>query len=173
MLCLFIPLFTQSLATTDLFTFSIVLSFPECHMVVPDTSFANIVSQSVASEIQLNNCLFYDDSLWYCIWNTVAKSKVIQDFFYVIFSKFYSFAFCQEVSDHFELIFAMGANINCENSTFKKLKSWHSVPSLHGEKMGKQWKQSQTLFSWAPKSLQMVTATIKLKDACIYTPQLW
>ena len=59
----------------------------------------------------------------------------------------------------------MGANINCENSTFKKLKSWHSVPSLHGEKMGKQWKQSQTLFSWAPKSLQMVTATMKLKDA--------
>ena len=24
----------------------------------------------------------------------------------------------------------------------------------------------QTLFSWAPKSLQMVTAAIKLKDAC-------
>ena len=29
--------------------------------------------------------------------------------------------------------------------------------------MGKQW---QTLFSWAPKSLQMVTAAMKLKDAC-------
>ena len=29
--------------------------------------------------------------------------------------------------------------------------------------MGKQWKQWQTLFSWAPKSLQMVTAAIKLK----------
>ena len=27
------------------------------------------------------------------------------------------------------------------------------------------WKQSQTLFFWAPKSLQMVTATMKLKDA--------
>ena len=38
MLCLFIPLFIQSLATADLFTFSIVLAFPECHMVVPDTS---------------------------------------------------------------------------------------------------------------------------------------
>ena len=24
----------------------------------------------------------------------------------------------------------------------------------------------QALFSWAPKSLQMVTATMKLKDAC-------
>ena len=30
--------------------------------------------------------------------------------------------------------------------------------------MGKQWKQWQTLFSWAPKSLQMVTAAMKLKD---------
>ena len=29
--------------------------------------------------------------------------------------------------------------------------------------MGKQWKQWQTLFSWAPKSLQMVTIAMKLK----------
>ena len=29
----------------------------------------------------------------------------------------------------------------------------------------KQWKQCQTLFFWAPKSLQMVTAAMKLKDA--------
>ena len=27
--------------------------------------------------------------------------------------------------------------------------------------MGKQWKQWQTLFFWAPKSLQMVTAAMK------------
>ena len=32
--------------------------------------------------------------------------------------------------------------------------------------MGKQWKQWLTLFSWALKSLQMVTAAMKLKDAC-------
>ena len=32
--------------------------------------------------------------------------------------------------------------------------------------MGKQWKQCQILFFWAPKSLQMVTAAMKLKDAC-------
>ena len=31
--------------------------------------------------------------------------------------------------------------------------------------MGKQWKQWKTLFSWAPKSLWMVTAATKLKDA--------
>ena len=29
--------------------------------------------------------------------------------------------------------------------------------------MGKQWKQCQTLFFWAPKSLQMVIATMKLR----------
>ena len=30
---------------------------------------------------------------------------------------------------------------------------------------GEQWKQWLTLFFWAPKSLQMVTAAMKLKDA--------
>ena len=33
-------------------------------------------------------------------------------------------------------------------------------------KIGEQWKQWQTLFFGAPKSLQMVTAAMKLKDAC-------
>ena len=32
--------------------------------------------------------------------------------------------------------------------------------------MGKQWKQWETLFFWAPKSLRMVIAAMKLKDAC-------
>ena len=36
--------------------------------------------------------------------------------------------------------------------------------------MRKQW---QTLFSWAPQSLQMVTATMKLKDACSLEEKLW
>ena len=30
--------------------------------------------------------------------------------------------------------------------------------------MGKQWKQLETLFSWAPKPLWVVTAALKLKD---------
>ena len=34
--------------------------------------------------------------------------------------------------------------------------------------MRKQWKQCQTLSSWAPKSLQMVTAAMKLKGACLH-----
>ena len=32
--------------------------------------------------------------------------------------------------------------------------------------IGKKWKQWQILYSWASKSLQMVTAVMKLKDAC-------
>ena len=39
--------------------------------------------------------------------------------------------------------------------------------------MGKQWKQWQIFFSWAPKSLQMVTAAMKLKDACSLEEKLW
>ena len=38
----------------------------------------------------------------------------------------------------------------------QKRRSWHLVPSLHGKEMGKQWKQCQTLFLGAPKSLHMV-----------------
>ena len=45
----------------------------------------------------------------------------------------------------------------------QKQRSWHRVPSLHGKQMEKQWKQWQTVFSWAPKSLQMVTAAMKLR----------
>ena len=48
----------------------------------------------------------------------------------------------------------------------KKTRTWHLIPSLYGKQMGKQQKQWQTLFSWAPKSLQIVTAAMKLKDAC-------
>ena len=32
--------------------------------------------------------------------------------------------------------------------------------------MGKEWKQWQALFGGAPKSLQLVTAAMKLKDTC-------
>ena len=48
----------------------------------------------------------------------------------------------------------------------QKTKIMHQFSSLHGKQMGKPWKQRQTLFSWAPKSLQMVTAVMKLKDSC-------
>ena len=47
----------------------------------------------------------------------------------------------------------------------QKTKIMASGPITSWEKMGKQWKQCQTLFLGAPKSLQMVTAARKLKDA--------
>ena len=46
----------------------------------------------------------------------------------------------------------------------QKTKIMASGPITSWE-MGKQWKQCQTLFFGAPKSLQMVTAAMKLKDA--------
>ena len=47
----------------------------------------------------------------------------------------------------------------------QKKKIMASDPITSWEIDGKQWKQCQTLFFWAPKSLQMVTAAMKLKDA--------
>ena len=37
----------------------------------------------------------------------------------------------------------------------------------------KQWIWWEILFSWAPKSLQMETAAMKLKDACSLEEKLW
>ena len=53
-------------------------------------------------------------------------------------------------------------------STFKKWRSWHLVPSLHTNKKRERWKQWQILFSWAPKSLQSMTAVTTLNDACAW-----
>ena len=46
----------------------------------------------------------------------------------------------------------------------QKTKIMASSPVTSWQIEGKQWKQSLTLFFWAPKSLQMVTAAMKLKD---------
>ena len=48
----------------------------------------------------------------------------------------------------------------------QKTKIMASSPITSWQIDGEQWKQCQTLFFWAPKSLQMVTAAMKLKDAC-------
>ena len=47
----------------------------------------------------------------------------------------------------------------------QKTKIMASGPITSWEIDGKQWKQCQTLFWGAPKSLQMVIAVMKLKDA--------
>ena len=58
--------------------------------------------------------------------------------------------------------------------TIQKTKIMASGPitswQIDGEK---QWKQWETLFSWAPKSLQMVTAAMKFKEACSLEEKLW
>ena len=50
--------------------------------------------------------------------------------------------------------------------TIQKTKIMASSPITSWQIDGEQWKQSQTLFSWAPKSMQMMTAAMKLKDVC-------
>ena len=47
----------------------------------------------------------------------------------------------------------------------QKTKIMVSGPITSWQIDGKQWKQWLTLFFWAPKSLQMVIAAMKLKDA--------
>ena len=49
--------------------------------------------------------------------------------------------------------------------TIQKTKIMASGPITSWQIDGEQWKQCQTLFLWAPKSLKMVIAAMKLKDA--------
>ena len=46
----------------------------------------------------------------------------------------------------------------------QKTKIMASGPITSWQIFGKQWKQWQTLFYWAPKSLQIMTVAKKLKD---------
>ena len=54
----------------------------------------------------------------------------------------------------------------------QKTKIMASGPITSWQIDGKQWKQWQSLFLGAPKSLQMLTAAIKLKDACFLEGKL-
>ena len=55
----------------------------------------------------------------------------------------------------------------------QKTKIMASGPVTSWQIDEKKWKQWQILFSWAPKSLQMVTAAMKLKEACSLEEKLW
>ena len=57
-----------------------------------------------------------------------------------------------------------GEKVGLKHS-IQRTKIIASGPITSWQIMGRQWKQWLTLFSWAPKSLQMVTAAMKLKDA--------
>ena len=55
----------------------------------------------------------------------------------------------------------------------QKTKIMASRPITSWQIDGESWKQWQTLFWGAPKSLQMVTAAMKLKDAYSLEEKLW
>ena len=54
----------------------------------------------------------------------------------------------------------------------QKTKIMASGPITSWEIDGETWKQCQTLFLGAPKSLQMVNAAMKLKDTCYMEDKL-
>ena len=61
----------------------------------------------------------------------------------------------------------VGLKLNIQKTTImasSPITSWQ---------IEKQWKQCQTLFLGAPKSLQMVIAAMKLKDAYSLEGKLW
>ena len=55
----------------------------------------------------------------------------------------------------------------------QKTKIMASGPITSWQIDCEQWKQCQTLFFWAPKSLQMVTEAMKLKDTYSLEGKLW
>ena len=74
----------------------------------------------------------------------------------------------KEESEKFILKKKIGLTLNTQ-----KTKIMASSPFTSWKIDWEQWKQWETLFSWAPKSLQMVTAAMKLKDACSLEEKLW
>ena len=59
------------------------------------------------------------------------------------------------------------------NLTIQKTKIMACDPITSRQIDGEAWKQWQILFWGAPKSLQMVIAVMKLKDACSLEEKLW
>ena len=55
----------------------------------------------------------------------------------------------------------------------QKTKIMASGPITSWQIDGETMEQWQTLFSWAPKSLKMVTAAMKLKGTCSLEEKLW
>ena len=55
----------------------------------------------------------------------------------------------------------------------QKTKIMASGPITSQQIEGGKWEQWQILFSWAPKSLLMVTAIMKLKDTCSLEEKRW
>ena len=62
----------------------------------------------------------------------------------------------------------IGLKLNIQNT-----KIMASSPITSWQIDREQWKRWNILFFWAPKSLQMVTAAMKLKDAYSLEGKLW
>ena len=58
------------------------------------------------------------------------------------------------------------------NSTFKKLRPRILSHQFLANRRGKSGNSDRFYFLWAPKSLQMVIAAMKLKDACSFEGKL-
>ena len=56
---------------------------------------------------------------------------------------------------------------------FRKLRSWHLVPSTSWQIDGETMETVTDFIFWAPKSLQTVTAAMKLEDSCSLEEKLW
>ena len=55
----------------------------------------------------------------------------------------------------------------------KKMKTMASSPITLWQVDGETMEAVRDFIFWAPKSLQMVTAAMKLKDACSLEEKLW
>ena len=65
-----------------------------------------------------------------------------------------------------------GLNLNIQKTKImasSPITSWQ----IDGKIKKKKWRQWQILFSWATKSLWVVTAAMKLKDTCSLEEKLW
>ena len=94
----------------------------------------------------INNLRYADDNLRYAESEKKLKSLLIK---------------VKEESEK------AGLKLNIQNM---KIMASSSITSWQID--GKQWKQWQILFSWAPKSLWMVTANRKVKDNCFLEEKL-
>ena len=74
-------------------------------------------------------------------------------------------SFLREVKEESEKV---GLKLNIQ-----KTKIMASGPTTSWEIDGEKWKQWETLFLGAPKSLQIVTSAMKLKDAYSLEEKLW
>ena len=82
----------------------------------------------------------------------------------------YADGICVKVAESEEELKSLLMKVKVESEkvglklNIQKTKIMASGP-ITSWQMGQQWKQWLTLFFWAPKSLQMVIAAMKLKDA--------